>query len=360
LLDSKLLPYIFFFLVAGIPALLFGKRWNKFAWPAAWLVFVIFVGLRHRIGGDWGSYIRINRNISEMSFMEAIGHNDSLFSVLSWVSSGLGLGVYGTNFVGAIIFCTGLFSYCARLPNRWLALCAATPFLVVASVMSASRQGIAVGVFFLVLAYWKELSMRGRVFGIIVAGFFHTSAFVTLTLAIVDLRIGVIRKSMLAILAGAGTFWLMSISETGLDQYTRIYVTEQETEASGAVLHLSLNLLPALAMLITRKWWAKRLSSWPLLRVLCLLAIALAVLVPFYTQAVSRMSLYLFPISITFFGCLPLMLKSSASRAFVRFGSVTLLLVVLTVWVGFSNQSFAYLPYRNVLTTSFNDLDLPQ
>lgn len=358
LLDSNLLPYVFFFLVAGIPALAISRRWNKIVWPAAWVVFVVFVGLRHRIGGDWGNYVRKSEYVSNLSFMEAIRFQDPLFSALSWVSSGPGFGVYGTNFVGAVIFCIGLFSYCARQPNRWLALCAATPFLVVASVMSASRQAIALGIFFLVVTYWKELSMKRRVLGIIAAGFFHASAFVVLILAIVDFRIGVIRKALLAIMAGASTLWLMSISDTGLDQYTRIYVLDQATQAPGALLHLSLNLVPALAMLITRNWWAKTLSNWPLLRALCLMAIALGVLVPFFTQAVSRMSLYLFPISITFFAHLPLMVKTSAGRALVRLGSVTLLLVILTVWVGFSNQSHAYLPYRNVITTSANDLDL--
>lgn len=334
------------------------KRRNVVAWPMAWIIYVVFIGLRHRIGGDWGNYVRKAEYVSDLSFVGAIGFSDPLFSMLTWVSSGLGFGVYGANLVGATIFCTGLFLYCARLPNRWLALSAATPFLVVASVMSASRQGIALGLFLLVVAYWKELSVKKRVLGVVVAGLFHSSAFVFLILTIVDTRIGVIRKALFAVLAAAGSLWLMRISETGLDQYTRLYVLEQAASAPGAALHLSLNLVPALAMLATGQWWAKSIPNWPLLRVLCFMAVAMAFLVPFFTQAVSRMSLYLFPISITFFAYLPLMAKSAAGRTIVRLGSVTILMIVLTVWVGYSNQSYAYLPYQNVITTNPEDLDL--
>jgi len=145
MIDSDLLPYILLFLVAGVPALIMDRRLNRIAWPIAWVVYVLFVGLRHQIGGDWGNYARKTDLMGQLPFWDAIQVQDPLFSLLSRVSYDIGTGVYGTNLVGAVIFCTGLFSYCARLPNRWLALAAATPFLVVASVMSASRQGIAIG-----------------------------------------------------------------------------------------------------------------------------------------------------------------------------------------------------------------------
>jgi len=358
LIDAALIPYLSLYLAAGLPGLLGGKSWKRVGWPIVWMIFVLFIGLRHQIGGDWGTYVAKAERLSELSFVDAILVQDPLFSALSWISSAVGLGVYGANLVGAAVFCTGLFSFCARQSNRWLALCAATPFLVVASVMSASRQGIAIGVFLLVVSYWKELSLRRRVIGIVIAGLFHSSAFVFLILTIVDLRIGVIRKALLATLAVAGTLWLMSISETGLTRYTELYVLNQTANSPGALFHLMLNLVPALAMLMTRKWWANALPNWPLLQILCYMAVAMVFLVPFYSQAVGRMSLYLFPVSITFFACLPLMTKNSAGRTLVRLGSVISLMIVLAVWVGFSNQSYAYRPYQNVITTNSDELDL--
>ena len=360
LIDAALIPYLLVYLAAGIPALVGGENWKRVGWPAVWILFVIFVGLRHQIGGDWATYVAKASRLADLSFLEAISVQDPLFSALSWITSQLGLGVYGTNFIGAVIFCTGLFSFCARQSNRWLALCAATPFLVVASVMAASRQGIAIGVFLLVVANWKELSLKKRVLGIVVAGLFHSSAFIVLVLTIVDLHMSMAKKIILAAIAVAGTLWLMSISETGLTRYADLYILNQTTHSPGAITHLMLNLIPAIAMLLTRKWWAKRLPNWQMLRILCWLAILFVALVPFFSQAVGRMSLYLFPISITFFACLPQMTSNESGRTLLRLGSVTAMAIVLTVWIGYSNQSYAYRPYQNVITTSINDLDLPR
>ena len=359
-MGSDLLPYIALFLVAAVPALILEKRFNHIAWPAAWMFFVVFVGLRHRIGGDWGNYVRKTDLIGRLPFDEAIWVQDPLFSLLARVSHDVGFGVYGTNLVGALIFCTGLFSYCARQSNRWLALVAATPFLVVGSVMSASRQGIAIGIVLYVLSRWQEFKLSQRSFGIVIAGLFHASAFVLLLLTIVDLKISYVRKGILSALILASTLWLMSRTDTGLVQYADIYVFNQSVEASGAISHLLLNLVPALLILLTRKWWAKRVEDWPVIRSLCLIALMMALLVPFYSQAVSRMSLYLFPISITFLALLPRAASSESGRALVRMVSLAAMAFVLIVWVGYSNQSRFYLPYQNALTTSSDKLDWPK
>jgi EpsG-like putative glucosyltransferase len=360
MMGSDLLPYISLFLVAAIPALILEKRFNHIAWPAAWAFFVLFVGLRHRIGGDWGNYVRKTDLIGRLPFDEAIWVQDPLFSLLARLSHDVGLGVYGTNFVGALIFCTGLFSFCARQSNRWLALVTATPFLVVGSVMSASRQGIAIGIVLYVLSRWQEFKLPQRSFGIVIAGLFHASAFVLLLLTIIDLKISYVRKGILSALILASTLWLTSRTDTGLLQYADIYVFNQSVEASGAISHLLLNLVPALLILLTRKWWAKRVEDWPVIQSLCLIALMMALLVPFYSQAVSRMSLYLFPISITFLALLPRAASSESGRAFVKMVSLAAMAFVLVVWVGYSNQSRFYLPYQNALTTSSDKLDWPK
>ena len=72
------------------------------------------------------------------------------------------------------------------------------------------------------------------------------------------------------------------------------------------------------------------------------------------------MSLYLFPISITFLAWLPQATDSQSGKALVRMASVAAMVFVLVVWVGYSNQSEFYLPYQNALTTPIDSLDLPK
>ncbi len=357
-----MISYLLFFSLAGISAMFHWKRHSRLAWSMAWLVFVLFIGLRHHVGGDWEGYVLITRHISQLDFLDAIKDQEFLFSALTWVATRLGVGVYGANFVGAVIFCIGLFSYCARQPERWLALATATPFLVIVAVMSANRQGMAIGVVLWVMARWRELDIRRRVIGISIAALFHASAAILLITCVIDLKISKFRKAFLLLFVTVAAFWLMSLSETVWTRYTSIYIHEQTANvySPGAIFHLLLNLLPAILMLVFHKRWARMSPDWPLLRQLCWIAVALLAVSPYFTVAVSRMSLYLFPISISFLSRLPQTASTGPGRALIRISCVLLLGSVLAAWLAFANTAFTYIPYANVLTIPSAELVLPR
>lgn len=356
-----MIPYLLLFCVAGIPALFHSVRPNRVLWAMAWLVYVLFIGLRHDVGGDWSGYLMITERVSQGSLLDALHDQEVLFSLLTWCSTRLGFGVYGANLVGAAVFCTGLFAFCSRLPNRWLALAAATPFLVVVAVMSANRQGMAIGVSLIIMSRWQQLGLMRKAGGILVAALFHTSAILLLVLAASEMQIGRVKKLVLMLLVSVAAFWLVSRSDAIWYRYTTIYVKQSAGAYSpGAIFHLLLNLAPAVVMLAFRRRWSKIAEDWSLLRELCLLAVGLMILSPFFTVAVGRMSLYLFPISISFVAYLPQQIGSPAGRALARTLSVLLLGSVLAIWLTFANTAFTYFPYKNVLTVDPSELSLPR
>jgi hypothetical protein len=259
------------------------------------------------------------------------------------------------------LFCTGLFAFCARQPNRWMALATATPFLVVVAVMSANRQGMAIGVVLLVMSRWSTLSVGRRSLGIVIAALFHASAGFLLILSVLDLRIGKIKKFFLILIVAAASIWLVSRSEAAWGRYTDLYVRQHGgVHSPGAIYHLLLNLIPALLMLTFRKHWSRIVRNWPLVHQLCWMSLALLVVLPFFTVAIGRMSLYLFPVSISFFNCLPPIIASGQGRAIVRTFSVMILAGILFIWLSFANTAHTYLPYQNVLTVEDNELVLPR
>lgn len=352
--------YLTFYAIAGLPAMMRLRERTGLTWAFAWIAFVLFIGLRHHVGGDWDGYIIITERIAESNLGEALVDQELLFSLLTWFSTRLGWGVYGANFFGAVVFCTGLFAYCARRPDRWLALATAVPFLVVVAAMSANRQGMAIGIVLFVMANWSKWGGVKRSLGIILAGLFHTSAIFLLVLAVLDLKVGKFKKIVLASLAFGVGIWLLVQSETAYYRYTTVYVEQPEgVESSGAILQLLLNLLPAAAMLMWRRSWSRHVADWPLLRNLCWMTVAIFVVTPFFSVAAGRMALYMFPVSITFASTLPLMLRGSVARNFYAVTVVVILGVVLAVWLSFANTAFTYLPYRNVLTVDSFDLELP-
>ena len=357
-----MIPYLLFFCVAGIPALFHWIRPNKLAWAAAWVVFVLFIGLRHHVGGDWEGYLLITQRINGLDFLDSMKEEEILFSLLTWVSAKLGFGVYGVNLAGAAIFCSGLFAYCSIQSNRWLALATAVPFLVVVAVMSANRQGMAIGTVLWVMSRWGRLGLKRRALGIAIAALFHASAAFLLVFCVTDLKIGKFKKILLLLLVTVIAFWLLNRSEVIWQRYTSIYTQEKAAGvySPGAIFHLLLNLFPALLMLAFQRRWSQLLPDWLLLRQLCWMAIALLALSPFYTVAVGRMSLYLFPISISFVSSLPRIIATPAGRALARMVSTMVLGGVLVLWLEFANTAFTYRPYGNVLLMHSSDLNLPQ
>lgn len=357
-----MIPYLLFYCVAGIPAMFHSIRPNRLAWAMAWVAFVLFIGLRHHVGGDWEGYLLITQRINTQDFLDSLKEEETLFSVLTWVSAKLGLGVYGVNLVGAAIFCSGLFAYCSIQSNRWLALATAVPFLVIVAVMSANRQGMAIGTVLWVMSRWGRLGIKRRALGIGIAALFHASAAFLLVFCVTDLKISKFKKVMLLLLVTAIAFWLLNRSEVIWQRYTSIYTREKSAGvySPGAIFHLLLNLFPAVLMLAFHKRWSRLLPDWPLLRQLCWMAIALLAMSPFYTVGVSRMSLYLFPISISFVSSLPRVIATSAGRALARMSCVIALGGVLVLWLQFANTAFTYRPYDNVLIMRSADLALPQ
>ena len=100
------------------------------------VMFVLFIGLRDKVGMDWNNYLAIFDKVSGYTFAEAVTTSEPGFTVLTWLSFWMGFDVYGINFFGALIFSFGLFSICHVAREPWLALVVAIPYLVVVIAMS--------------------------------------------------------------------------------------------------------------------------------------------------------------------------------------------------------------------------------
>ena len=74
------------------------KSWS-FLWQMFFLLIAIFIGLRHQVGGDWLSYLVNTEETKNLTLSEAfaVSRGDPADSLLKWVSSNSGLGVYLIN-----------------------------------------------------------------------------------------------------------------------------------------------------------------------------------------------------------------------------------------------------------------------
>ena len=342
-----------YFAVAGLLALAAivspRQKVSPIAWTLAFVLLVVFVGLRHKVGMDWNNYLRMTEFMASGTLLESFSRAEPAFALLTWLSAKAGFGVYGVNLVAAVIFCAGLFRFCRKTDNPWLGLLVAFPMLIMVVACSASRQSVAIGILMWLIAEWRESTFAKRVVLILAACMFHYSA--AFLLCFVALELDVRPRFKIAAFLGtvAGTAWLMLVTGGG-DYYINTYVTDQSdlVYSPGAIQHVLLNAAPA-SLVVFGKRVRDRLFPTRILLNLAIMALALVPVVLVSSVAAGRLSLYLFPVSIFVVTRLAGMTSSPHTRAIARILISAGLVFICWFWLTYSNSGFAYSPYENAI-----------
>ena len=342
-------PYLLVTGVIVMTSILFPRQTpNRVAWAAASVTLVLFIGLRHKVGMDWNNYLLMSKYMGEGSLIRALGRAEPGYALLLWSSTKAGLGVYGANLVGSVIFTAGLFR-CARATNApWLALAVAMPMLVIVVAMSANRQTIAIGVLLWLVATWYQTPISRRVLITLLAASFHYSAAFFLLFVVLDVKMRPAFKLALGAALGAALIALMQYSGA-IDTYDQLYLSGQSAVISpGATQHVLLNGLPALAVFMRRRL-RERVLPGKLLVWMAWMAAALIPLAFIFSTAAGRLTLYLFPVSMFVLSGMTRLLGEANARAALRLLLGFTMLGVLAVWLIFANSSPAHIPYENML-----------
>jgi hypothetical protein len=316
------------------------------------VLFVILIGLRDKVGMDWNNYLAIFRRISNYTLTEALSTSEPGFTFLIWLSSWAGFDVYGTNCFAALIFSLGLFSVCRVAREPWLALVAAVPYLVVAVAMSGVRQSIAIGIVFMLIANWRNFSFILRVSFILAASLFHLSAIFLLILVALELKVSLIYKfGLVALISGLSAYVLSTMEQyvEHIGFYSDAYLSEESIYSPGALQHVLQIAVPASLYLLNRRAWTKLYGENYLLFMMSILSLAAVPGVLVWSTAVDRMSLYLFSVPMLVYAGLPYLLRSSISSVATRLLIISLNFLVMAVWLNYANNAYSYLPYGNIL-----------
>lgn len=345
-----MLPYWILYFLTAIPALkTAGYRSGiRITWGAYFLalLLILFIGLRYEVGADWGPYQLMFEDIALMNFSDALGRSDPAYAFLNWVAHRADADIWLVNIMCAVIFVTGLFVFSFKLPNPWLALAVATPYLVIVVAMGYSRQGVAIGCLMLGLVAISNHSFGKFLFWTMVATAFHRSALVVLPLVGLAYTHNRVLVVALGAVATVVAYYMFVVS--GLEGMIMNY-SENEYESQGAVIRAAMNAIPAALYLLSmkripieesaRKMWRNfsvvALSSGPLLFV-------------FDSNTVlDRFSLYAIPLQIFVFSWLPsLYSRSSKQSRVIIFLLLAYSAAVQFVWLNFAGHSKFWIPYQ--------------
>ena len=342
---------ISFWLAYAIPALLSLKtthlRYSSPLWLFLFFSFVVFVGFRHEVGGDWGSYIIHYNAAKDFTFWEYLSLSDPGYMFLNWISYQLDGGMYLVNTVSAIIFFSGLIVFCRAQPLPFLAFTIAVPYMISVVSMGYTRQAIALGFVMHGLRYLSAGGIKRYLFSIAIASLFHKSAVILVPFAIFYQHRGLVRRMF-----SVGVFSLIAGYLFLFDTYKNFWLhyVEHQMQSDGGLIRILMNVLPSLLFFINYRRIKRR---WPddylLWFVLALVTIVLLLLVNFAPTAVDRVALYFIPLQLVVFSRLPMLFTVSGRATVIRL-IVAYYALVLFVWFNFATHAILWLPYQNIIT----------
>jgi hypothetical protein len=322
-----------------------GKRWPDL-WRVMFLMLVLMIGLRHRVGGDWSTYIINVAATANLTLVEAVAYGDPGDSVLNWIASQSGLGIYLVNSLYAILFIWGLLVFCRNQPRPWLALTVAVPYLITVVAMGYSRQGVAIGLSMLGLVALKNKSVFKFLLWIALAATFHKSAVILVPLAAVA---GTRRRVLMLFWIGAtAVFLFVLLLQEKINAWAEHYLVA-EYESSGAAIRIAMNALPAALFLLLRKRFqlpkAQRIF-WTWMALGALMFVPLLYISPSST-AVDRVALYWIPLQLFVWSRVPdVMGRSGSVSAGWVYAVVGYSAAVYFVWLFFAANAHHWLPYQ--------------
>lgn len=341
-----MLPYLSIWAAVAVPSLYPVTLTRTFRAILLWGVsafLILFIGLRHEVGGDWQSYLNIYNSIEHTDFWSAMVVSDPAYALLNLLAHQTGGGIYLVNTICAAIFVYGVTRLALDQHFAALAYCIALPYIVFVVGMGYTRQSAALGLLILaLLALAKDRKWRFLLFTL-AACTFHKSAVVILPLFFLVLERGKMRL-FLFLLAAAPALYITLITAV-LDKLV-IYTDRPEYEAQGAAVRVAMNVMPALIVLYFRRRWQRYWGDARLWSAVSMMAIAVAFLLPFSSVVADRLSLYLSVLQVVALSRLPALVKNPLTTLYYG-GVLAAYGALLYVW--FSTSSYArccWVPYQ--------------
>lgn len=344
-----MLPYWLLFFIMALPAAYVrgsvqekNSRWSAFV--VAVLV-ILLIGLRYQVGSDWYAYLRMFNDARYLDVGDVIKGSDPAFTIINWLVSKAGVGYWLVNLVCGAIFAYGLFRFSFNLPNPWLALAVAAPYLVIVVAMGYSRQGVAISLVMLGLLAVKKQSFGKFIFWTLAAAAFHKTAIIALPIVALSYshnRILVILGGILLTIVGYYLFLSDSIDVLMTNYIDTTY------ESEGAAIRICMNAIPAFIYLVTIKKFPISTSEkamWRNFSIIAVLSVPLVFQIE-STTALDRLALYLIPIQLFVFSWIP-QLFSVGGHPDRKLVILILLYAAaeLFVWLNFATHAQNWLPY---------------
>jgi hypothetical protein len=342
-------PYIAMLAVPALVALFGAQRARPFFYLVA-LIYFIMVGFRFQVGMDWNNYLLIYDYWHRVSLGANLAAVDPGYGALMWVAGKLGGGMVLVNAVSGFVFTFGLFAVAKRSREPFIAICIATPLLVVASAMSSVRQAMAQGILFYAMATWYQRNTLVRTLLVLLAAAFHFSAIFMLIFVSLGAKIPPVLRVGGAVIVGVIVLATITLAPDAMEHYSNLYVGPgAKLTAPGAIVQTGFVAAAGLIYFAVRPLWDTVYEDNPLYRSLAWASLLSIPAILISSVGAYRFVLYFYPMAMTVYSGVPGLIRNGVGRLWYRLMIVAASFAMLVGWLMLGNNSVPWIPYKNWL-----------
>ena len=316
------------------------------------LLFILFIGFRHVVGGDWIPYIQIFNEVKNIPNLESLFlialMNDIGYVMLNYFVNSVEGNIYVVNLLSAFIFVYGLWKFILSQENPWLVLLISIPFLIYIVAMGYTRQSIAVGLIFAAIVNLQEQKKTWYWIQLMLSVFFYKPAIIFLMLGIFSMDISTFKKYTAVLIFSLVSYYLLSVTFGNLVN-SYVDLSKEHMVSYGAVPRVLMNAIPASILLLNLEKLQIPESTKKLFISMSWLILLTTVFVFFRSTPVDRIQVFLMPVQLLVMSRIAFLVRPVYIKQFFIVATVVLYITMLIVWLNTAKTRHAWIPYDNIL-----------
>jgi len=349
---------IFFFIIINFKP---NKKTNNFFMYIFSIFFILFIGLRYEVGGDWINYEYMYNNqyffnqlfdsiakLDFKNFLITLNQINLGFDTFTSISRTLNLGLYGLNILNASILIFGLYFYTKNKNNQILIYLISFPILIIIVGMGYTRQASALGLLFISIKFIENGQIKRSIIFLILAFLFHKTVLVFSVVYLFYFK--KINVFMLIFIIFIGSFLYIFYFGKQINHIIYYYLGAGNDFISiGALPRTSLYFIASIIFLLNSKKFVNDKYSLKLYSSISIIIIFMFPIVIIFSTALDRILIYFFVIQLLVFSQVSNFFKSYKNKYLINVLVGLFFLSIMFVWLYFGKYSNHWIPYQNYL-----------
>ncbi len=330
------------------------------------LFFILFIGLRDKVGCDWDSYVTLIDKYLTFNIFEILKYNLTGYSQYEnapnhyFVIQELGhvflsiisKNIYILNLIYATIFVIPLFYFCWNLKRTYLSLLISYPYYMIVVGMGPIRQAACISIVMISIIFISKKKYFSHFIATAFSLFIHQYSIIFNGILFTPLLINSIKNKI----SNKNIFFLIIIFIIilyNLPSYlakSYFYLTDFSGSTSKASIFIwIINFIPSIIYLKNNKNFPFNKNMKKIIKYFAIFEIILLPLVFLKSVIAYRLLLYFYPTSILITSYIPDLKIFKIKNNYLVNVIVTSSFITLIVWLKYAVHSSCWLPYKNIL-----------